>query len=1135
MSMKQGVIVKVSGPLVVAEGIPDAKMYDVVRVGREKLIGEIIELDGDLASIQVYEETAGLKPGDPVETTGAPLSVELGPGLIEAIYDGIQRPLELIQTQWGFFIKRGAEIPALSRQKKWAFKPAVKRGDRVFPGDVIGMVRETTLVEHKILVPPGVEGTVEEIKAGDFTVTETVCVLQTAEGRKELTLAQRWPVRKARPYSEKLPPKEPLITGQRVIDALFPIAKGGTACVPGPFGSGKCLVGSMPVLLASGEIVPIEEIYEKYAALFGEKILLTGDGIERIVEGSELPEIITFNGRGFVKAKPSLLYSSVAPATVRVITRGGRVCETTANHEYHVLGLDWKVRRVQAAELKPGDRILVPRRIDLAAQECRVNAFELLGDDPSIYVADEHVLDQFVGLLYQLNSKGELKAVAAHLGLNVVALYNYMARRNMPPLPVVKGVFAYCKQDTAGLTLREITTKTSGKPIRLPERIDEEFAEFLGLVASDGTIDYDYVGLRNTDRIVLERFAELARRLFGIEAMVCEHGEDYRLSSRALARFIAKILGATPGRSRKAEQGVPAAIMIADEKVVAAYLRGYFHGDGSVSKRELYFPTISASMALGLSLLLLRLGIIYRIELHKRGRIHYRVFIPGTDYCRRFLEMISPISEAKRTARARQMIAKSQFTKLGIDAVPLNGQLPKLLRELKVTQQARDKAKFHLYDYQITGRIPTAKLHALAGVLEQRPQIPTKERQETLADLMRLTKLLQHVYLDEVKAVEFDPNPKRVYDFMVPETHNFVASFGWIINSNTVIQHQLSKWADADIIVFVGCGERGNEMTDVLMEFPELKDPRTGEPLMKRTVLIANTSNMPVAAREASVYTGITIAEYFRDMGYSVALMADSTSRWAEAMREISGRLEEMPGEEGYPAYLGSRTADFYARAGRVICLGKPEREGSLSIIGAVSPPGGDLSEPVTQNTLRIVKVFWSLEDKLAYRRHFPAINWLTSYSLYAEPLDAYYAQKLGREWLELRKEAMRLLQVEAELEEIVRLVGVEALSPSDRLSLETARSIREDFLMQNAFDEIDTYTSLQKQLRLLRVIIRFYELGKQAIAQGAPIEKLIELPGRENIAHAKFIPEDQLKRFDELERQLEQQFEELSKVKVAS
>jgi V/A-type H+-transporting ATPase subunit A len=344
-----------------------------------------------------------------------------------------------------------------------------------------------------------------------------------------------------------------------------------------------------------------------------------------------------------------------------------------------------------------------------------------------------------------------------------------------------------------------------------------------------------------------------------------------------------------------------------------------------------------------------------------------------------------------------------------------------------------------------------------------------------------------------------------------------------------VIQHQLAKWADADIIVFVGCGERGNEMTDVLMEFPELEDPKTGEPLMKRTILIANTSNMPVAAREASVYTGITIAEYFRDMGYSVALMADSTSRWAEAMREISGRLEEMPGEEGYPAYLGSRTADFYARAGRVVCLGKPERQASLSAIGAVSPPGGDLSEPVTQNTLRLVKVFWGLDANLAYRRHFPAINWLTSYSLYTGDLASYFEQKVGPEWNELRTEFMKLLQIEAELEEIVRLVGVEALSPSDRLKLEVARSIREDYLMQSAFDDIDTYTSLKKQLKMMQLIKAFYDLGARALDQGVPIQQIIELPVRERIAKAKFIPESEFDaRSSEIFQELTESFERL-------
>ncbi|MFQ5796454.1 MAG: V-type ATP synthase subunit A [Candidatus Bipolaricaulia bacterium] len=580
-----GRIVKVAGPLVVAEGLAGVKMYDVVRVGEERLVGEVIELDRALASIQVYEETAGLGPGDPVMSTDAPLSVELGPGLIESIYDGVQRPLELIEAHSGtFFIHRGAEVPALDRERRWAFTPAVEPGEGVGPGDVIGTVQETSLVEHHIMVPPGASGTVEAIESGDFTVTETVCILKDGDDQRELTLMQRWPVRRARPYQEKLPTHKPLVTGQRVIDALFPVSKGGTACVPGPFGSGK-----------------------------------------------------------------------------------------------------------------------------------------------------------------------------------------------------------------------------------------------------------------------------------------------------------------------------------------------------------------------------------------------------------------------------------------------------------------------------------------------------------------------------------------------------------------TVIQHQLSSWADADIILFVGCGERGNEMTDVLMEFPELVDPRSGDPLMRRTVLIANTSNMPVAAREASVYTGITIAEYFRDMGYDVALMADSTSRWAEAMREISGRLEEMPGEEGYPAYLGSRIADFYARAGRVVCLGKPERQASLSAIGAVSPPGGDLSEPVTQNTLRLVKVFWGLDDQLANRRHFPAINWLTSYSQYTDQLDPYLTAEVGQAWGGLRDECRRLLQVEAELEEIVRLVGIEALSAEDRLTLEVARSIREDFLMQNAFDEVDTYTSLDKQLRMMQIIIRFHRLGEAALERNVPIERIIELPVRERIARAKFIPEDKLKQFEEIESALETAFEALS------
>ncbi|MFQ5905691.1 MAG: V-type ATP synthase subunit A [bacterium] len=581
--MLEGSIIKVSGPLVVAEGMSGARMYDVVRVSEKKLVGEIIELKGDLASIQVYEETGGIGPGEPVYSTGEPLSVELGPGLIESIYDGVQRPLDIIREMVGDTITRGLDVPGLDRKRKWRFEPTLTNGQRVHAGDVIGKVKETELVEHLVMVPPNVEGEVAEIRKGDFTVEEKVATLKKDGKTMDLTMMQRWPVRIARPYSRKMAPQEMLSTGQRVIDMFFPIGKGGTACCPGPFGSGK-----------------------------------------------------------------------------------------------------------------------------------------------------------------------------------------------------------------------------------------------------------------------------------------------------------------------------------------------------------------------------------------------------------------------------------------------------------------------------------------------------------------------------------------------------------------TVIQHQLAKWADADIILFIGCGERGNEMTDVLLEFPELKDPRTGEPLMKRTVLIANTSNMPVAAREASVYTGMTIAEYFRDMGYSVALMADSTSRWAEAMREISGRLEEMPGEEGYPAYLSAKIAAFYERAGTVVCLGSDERVGALSAIGAVSPPGGDLSDPVVQATLRVVKVFWSLEDKLAYRRHFPAISWLNSYSLYTDSLRDYIVRELAEDLPDMQAEAMKLLEQEAELEEIVRLVGVDALSADDRLVLEVARSIREDFLHQNAFHELDTYTSMKKQRAILHLILHYHARAREAVRMGIPIEEISSMPVMARLARAKYVAEDNMDEIVNLENEMDKQIETL-------
>ena len=581
-----GKIIKVAGPLVIAKGMAHANMFDVVRVGPQHLIGEIIEMRGDKASIQVYEETAGIGTGEDVVSTGAPLSVELGPGLIGQIYDGIQRPLEDIRRQVGDTIKRGIEVDPISREKEWEFTPTAKAGDKVEPGDVLGTVQETIMVLHKIMVPVGVRGTVKEVRGGKHTITDVVAVIEDEKGQlRELTMVQKWPVRVERTYKEKLAPTFPMVTGQRIVDTFFPIAKGGTAAIPGPFGSGK-----------------------------------------------------------------------------------------------------------------------------------------------------------------------------------------------------------------------------------------------------------------------------------------------------------------------------------------------------------------------------------------------------------------------------------------------------------------------------------------------------------------------------------------------------------------TVTQHQLAKWSDVDIVIYIGCGERGNEMTDVLREFPELKDPRTGESLMKRTVLIANTSDMPVAAREASVYTGITIAEYYRDMGYNVAVIADSTSRWAEALREMSGRLEEMPGEEGYPAYLASRLAQFYERAGRVICLGSDGREGTLSAIGAVSPPGGDISEPVSQATLRIVKVFWGLDSSLAYRRHFPAINWLNSYSLYFDRLRPWYEDNINQSFIKNRNEAMKLLQQENELDEIVKLVGIDALSPADRLVMETTQMIREDFLQQNAMSDTDSYCEIDKQFRLLELILFYYETAGEALRKGAPMQPVFDIPARARIGRAKDVPKEIYKeQYDQIEADIRQQIAQIS------
>ncbi|KAA8922035.1 V-type ATP synthase subunit A [Thermoplasma sp.] len=740
-----GKIIRISGPVVVAEDVEDVKMYDVVKVGEMGLIGEIIKIEGNRSTIQVYEDTAGIRPDEKVENTGRPLSVELGPGILKSIYDGIQRPLDVIKNTSGDFIARGLNPPALDREKRWEFIPAVKKGDSVGPGQILGTVQETSLITHRIMVPEGISGKVTSIADGDHRVEDVIATISGNGKNYDVRMMTTWPVRKARRVQRKLPPEIPLVTGQRVIDALFPVAKGGTAAVPGPFGSGKCVSGDTPVLLVDGE-KRIDEIFKEALLNPDNEVEIGND--EEIVRLKEPLHIYSMVGSDIVESVSYALYHGRSNALVTVMTEGGRRVRVTPVHRLFVRSGTAVVEK-QSSDIQEGD---------------------------------------------------EIACAAIH----------------------------------------------------------------------------------------------------------------------------------------------------------------------------------------------------------------------------------------------------------------------------------------------------------------------DNEDSQTVTSVMTLA-------FDRVKAMETVYGSFDVYDLMVPDYgYNFIGGNGLIVLHNTVIQHQLAKWSDANIVVYIGCGERGNEMTEILTTFPELKDPNTGQPLMDRTVLIANTSNMPVAAREASIYTGITIAEYYRDMGYDVALMADSTSRWAEALREISGRLEEMPGEEGYPAYLGRRVSEFYERSGRARLISPDERYGSITVIGAVSPPGGDISEPVSQNTLRVTRVFWALDAALANRRHFPSINWLNSYSLYTEDLKGWYDKNVSAEWSALRERAMEILQRESELQEVAQLVGYDAMPEKEKSILDVARIIREDFLQQSAFDEIDAYCSLKKQYLMLKAIMEIDAYQNKALDSGATMDNLASLAVREKLSRMKIVPESQVESYYE-------------------
>jgi len=1070
-----GEIYRVAGPVVTATGLRP-RMYDVMLVGKEALLGEVIRIVRDRTTIQVYEDTSGIRPGEPVANTGQPLNVELGPGLLGSIYDGIQRPLPVLKEKMGDYVLRGVRAPGLDRQKRWPFKPLVKPGDKVQPGQALGLVQEAKFVEHRILVPPKVSGTVKDVKAGEFRVDETIAQVDAAT----LTLMQSWPVRTPRPVREKQLPTIPLITGQRVFDFLFPLAKGGTAAIPGGFGTGKCVVGATPVFLADGTITPIEELYR---SVLGDR---EDSADENFVTLDRPLPVLTFDGEGIRSGRATAAYRGKTDRLTEVRLRSGRTVRLTPVHQLYRFD-GHRVVETAAAELKPGDSVVVPRRLPIVSRKTRLPL------PRKSRVADSRARSEVSTRLSELAKASGIPRICSQLRISKDVFWNYRLQRTAPTVSIAQQL---------GVTVSSVRSERTGRAISVPQVMTADLAEFLGLQLSEGTIkSRQVVEFYNNDPELRKRYAHLLLALFGLKGRE-RHDRTVStitVSSRALVRVLE--CWAVPTRAKSRTVKVPSIVVAAAEDVIAEFLRAYAAGDGHFGDEALEIATASKAMASGLVYLFGRLGIFARAS---------RKILEGRPY---FRVWVSP----KEAAPLWNAYKKESYYD-SYDVVSIPEERIGLIRQALGSNAASWRQV--LKNAAAGERMGRGTLRALSGAISTKTEVGNW--------LSRLDTMLDHVLLDRVLDVRTWDETTDVFDLTVEETHNFVGGELPMILHNTVSEHQLAKWCDAKIVVYIGCGERGNEMTEVLTEFPHLEDPQTGRPLMERTVLIANTSNMPVAAREASVYTGMAIAEYYRDMGYAVALMADSTSRWAEAMREISSRLEEMPGEEGFPAYLSARLSEFYERAGRVTTLNG--QEGSISVVGAVSPSGGDFSEPVTQGTLRITKVFWALDTKLRERRHFPAVNWLTSYSLYTQSLDPWYRKNVGEDWPDLRSWASRVLQDEAELEEIVRLVGADALPEDQQLTLEVARMIREYFLQQNAFHKVDTFAPMKRQLTLIQAIRKFHDLGNKALKLDVPLRDLIALPSRALLARVKF----EEKYDEEMQRAVTMMEEEFRKLEVA-
>jgi V/A-type H+-transporting ATPase subunit A len=1107
MTTRIGTIQRIAGPLIEADGLRGVTMFEVCRVGSEELIGEVNRIVGDRAYVQVYEETSGLKPGEKVVATGTSLDVELGPGLVGSIFDGIQRPLPSIKDQVGDFITRGVTAPPLPVDKQWLFKPSAEKGASVTGGDVLGSVQETSVFLHRILVPPRIQGKLTHIvNEGDYTIKDVIAQVQTPSGKQDLTLTQRWPVRIGRPYASKIGTEVPLFTGQRVIDSFFPVAKGGTGAIPGGFGTGKCVTGDTPVLLANGDTIPIHVLYKQF--LQRREFIEHDSENETLLRLKTPLRILSFDGTKYVPAKATHIYRGKTPTIVKITTRTGRTVKVTPVHKLFRFNGEI-IEEVEAQQLNVGDYLVIPRKLNIPGQILQFDPYEI---DLSLRVADPKAIQQMQELVQDLQEQMTLKALSRKLKISYDVLIGYKTGKNKPTLRFLDDLVKFASKQRIPVTL--VKAERGSEPFRIPNKLTKELAEWLGLFVADGHFKGKYQGiyLYNSSPQILDRFKELSLIIFDFEPIIDQDSPDRTpyayIRNSALKKFLLSL--GLPEYEKTTTVRVPTCIRKAPEDYFVHFLAGYIAGDGRFSKYSLHLSTVSPQLHSDLGYLLTRLGLLYRARLKNNSFV---IEVDG-----KFAEIISKQLGARgvypytKIQRLHEYAAQEISHFIGLDTVPVNKQLLLTLKTEGKTPNGHDVFRktqgIRLDNYTRLGEIPS--IDSLQCILELIDSHETEIHQKTKESLQRIVDAVEHVYFDRISIIQSKEANIPVFDITVEKTHNFVGGILPFTLHNTVTLHQLAKWADAEIIVYVGCGERGNEMTEVLEDFPKLKDPKSGKSLMERTLLVANTSNMPVAAREASIYTGITLAEYFRDQGYDVALMADSTSRWAEALREISGRLEEMPGEEGYPAYLGSRLAEFYERAGRVETLGTEPRIGSVTVTGAVSPAGGDFSEPVTQSTLRITKVFWALDKDMASRRFFPAINYLQSYSLYKDELASWYQVKMGDDWPELTEEALSILQRDKELREIVQLVGPDALPEHERAILEAARMVKEDYLMQSALHPVDTYCPESKSYWMLKIIMEFWEQMQKAIDEGIPLRQIIALPVVGKIARMKVQPHDQ-------------------------